>query len=170
MIAGWLGIYFGRLETQTTVPKPPATPLSLNSYLLAKSCDFESSFLQQRYFNHLTSTLNAPLILPLTCSRVLGCNARTAVINSPENCSIACHCNDSNAGICVGFLPGCDDATDWKRGAPAAKLSWIILPMCAAGNLMITSKSIFTFLLSFFGRRVSLSPAQSTWQRSFLWL
>lgn len=39
--------------------------------------------------------------------------------------------------------------------------------MCAAGNLMITSKSIFTFSLSFFGWWVSLSPAQRIWQRSF---
>lgn len=98
--------------------------------------------------------LNSPLlILHLTSSSVLGCNARTAAINSPENCSIACRCNDSNAGICVRFLSGCDDAS-WleKRGicskAPLKLSSQRVHE--AAGNLVIMCKSVFTFSLSLF--------------------
>lgn len=115
--------------------------------------------------------LNPPLlILHLTSSSVLGCNARTAVINSPENCSITCHCNDWNASICVSFLSGCDDAYWLEKRGTCSKAPLKLSSQCvreAAGNLVIISKSIFTFSLTLFHRRVRLSPAQKTWQRSF---
>lgn len=114
--------------------------------------------------------LNPPLlILHLTSSSVLGCNARTAVINSPENCSIMCLSNDSTASICVSFLSGCDDAYWLEKRGTCNKAHLKLSSQCvceAAGNLVITSKSIFTFSLSSFSRGVSLSPAQRTWQRS----
>lgn len=115
---------------------------------------WQGSSLQQRYFNQLTSMLNSPLlILHLTSSSVLGCNARTAAINSPENCSIVCRCNDSNAGICVRFLSGCDDASWLEKRGTCNKAPLKLSSQCvheAAGNLVITSKSIFTFSLSWF--------------------
>lgn len=96
--------------------------------------------------------LNPPLlILHLTFSSVLGCNARRAAINSPENCSITCCCNDSNTGICVGFLSGCDDASRLEKRGPCNKVPLKLSSQGvheAAGNLVITGKSIFTFSLS----------------------
>lgn len=112
-----------------------------------------SSF-QQRYFNQLTSMLISPLlILHLTSSSVLGCNARAAAINSPENCSIACRCNGSNAGICVHSLSGSDDASWLEKRGTCNKAPLKLSSQCvheAAGNLVITSQSIFTFSLSLF--------------------
>lgn len=98
--------------------------------------------------------LNSPLlILHLTSSSVLGCNARTAAINSPENCSIACRCSNSNAGICVSFFSGCCDAYRQERRGTCNKTPLKLASQRvreAAGNLVITSKSIFTFSLSSF--------------------
>lgn len=132
---------------------------------------WQSSFFQPRDFNQLASMLNPPLlILHLTSSSVLGCNARTAVINRPENCSITCHYNDLNAGICVSFLSGCDDAYWLEKRGTCNKAHLKLSSPCvreAAGNLVIRSKSIFTFSLSSFSQWVSLSPAQKTWQRNF---
>lgn len=115
---------------------------------------WQSSSFQQRYFNQLTSMLISPLlILHLTSSSVLGCNARTAAINSPENCSIACRCNDSNAGICVHSFSGCDDASWLEKRDTCNKAPLKLSSQCvheAAGNLVITSQSIFTFSSSLF--------------------
>lgn len=110
------------------------------------------------------------LILHLTSSSVLGYNARIAIINSPENCSITCHYNDSNASVCVSFLFSGDDAYWLEKKGTCNKAPLKLSSQCvraAAGNLVITSKSIFTFSLSSLSWRVGLSLAQSIWQRSF---
>lgn len=112
---------------------------------------WQSSSFQQRYFNQLTNMLIFPLlILRLTSSSALGCNARTAAINSPENCSIACLRNDSNAGICVHFLSGCDDASWLEKRGICNKAPLKLSSQCvceAAGSLVITSQSSLSHCL-----------------------